>query len=156
MFKFDRVIIEVGKEENIYEIKKELSIDRTKINLELAEQPGKFAYWAAFLSAAEEQLSDKMLQLEISSAEKKMKKRKDWDFDLKKDGKYSNDALEWSLQTDEELVALKEEIIHLKKTKDIVKGVRDSFSHRKDCLVSIATNMRQGLDTDISVGKRKE
>ena len=115
------------------DISKELNISIENINSELAEQPAQFARWGTMEVIAKD-------ILESYQGQKSEKLRTE-------NEKISETKIESLLLNDPEYMKLK-------KQHNTLRIVKEAFRQRKDMLISLAANLREEFDIDLSVKKK--
>ena len=135
-----------------YDIQQELSINEEDLNKELAEQPGRYAFFATLFSLAEKDYN--LAELEMSQIESNLdadiRERALEDKEKLTEGKILN-----RVHSNPKWAAAEEKIIGCRRMRGIIRGIKEGFSQRKDCLVSIASNKRVERDAVLQI-KRQE
>lgn len=133
----------------------DLNIDMTDINEAFCDQPAKFAYWATVYAQAQALVRQK--EVEVSQYEEYMRKtlvgkldskvRQQIEMDGGKvtegkvtSGIYAHPEYE---EAQEHLSELREELINLRASADMLYAAREAMNQRKDMLISLGAQLRQ-------------
>ncbi len=142
-----RIKVRIGEREFDIPLLEQLEINMADINTELAEQPGKYAYWAALSIASEQEYNEIELALKKLRAEK-YKLLKEQAIDDKK-SKITEAYLEHALILDDEVYNLTKKLIEKEKEMNLLKAIRNAFEQRKDSLIAISSNIRIERDAEL-------
>ncbi len=131
----------------------DLKIDTANLNDELMRQPALFSRWAVLAVEA---------RAERDSLEEKMKVT-----DAQLDAEFRQEAIEIGDKITEKKLFSKilldprhtlamNDCLEARKAADILQvGAREAFSQRKDCLISLAANLREEHDSDLHIKEKK-
>ena len=148
-----KVNIKTSDFQKEYDIQQELSIDEENLNQELAEQPGKYAFFAALFALAEKDYH--FAELELSQIESmidaEIRSKAVEDKEKLTEGKILN-----KIHSDPRWVAAELKIIEHGRMRGMIRGLKEGFAQRKDCLVSIASNKRTERDADMRFKRQEE
>lgn len=146
------VKIKLGEKEYDLKYEEELKCAEETINEDLTEQPSLFAWYAVLHEMADEVYSRSKMELEIAEATLDAKYRKEA-MDNKE--KIMEKQIASKIVLTDIHIALRNTMIEAKKNVGTLKAIKDSFSHRKDMLIALASNMRAQADPEIFVNKEK-
>jgi len=138
----------------IYELdyERELSCSEESINEDLKSQAPLFAWYAVMQELADEAAAEMKLALEITQARLGEKHRAA----LVAAGVKPTEAMvDAKVKLDEEYqsaVILRNDC---DKNAGILRAIKEAFNHRKDCLISLASNMRCQSDPEIFIKKQE-
>jgi len=120
------------------DITKELQIDLSNLNEELAKQPAKFAWWGVVHAVAKDL---------VDTEEGKL------DSEIRKSAEASGEKItETKIKN---LINVNEKYRELKNQERIARVIKEAFAQRKDMLISLAANLREEFDTELSIKKEK-
>lgn len=134
--------------EYVLDYEEELKIAEETINQNLADQPQRYCFYAMLEELAEETMGQAKMTLEIIEAEtdKLVRERL-----VQAGAKFTEAVVMNEIKTDptrlKALVAFNEARAVVGK----LHAIREAFIHRKDMLVTLASNMRAQMDTNLSV-----
>ena len=138
------------------DIDAELSIDEQNIKSCYIDQAGKYAWYAAAFAAAMRRVDDLKINLDIVQADVNVAKAKAVDrlkremqaADPKKKVPAMN-AIEAILDSQPEVVDARNAVIDAQKKlvsakydQEVVKAVKDAFTHRRDMLIQMGADAR--------------
>jgi len=146
------VKIKLGEKEYDLNYEEELKCSEETINEDLTDQPARFAWHAVLHEMAEEVYSRSKMELEIAEATLDAKYRKEA---VAKKEKIMEKQITSKIVLSDIHIALRNAMIEAKKNVGTLKAIKDSFSHRKDILIALASNMRAQADPEIFVNKEK-
>lgn len=140
-----------GKEYDL-QYQEELKISQEVINENLKDQSNLYAFYAVLEEVAEAIMAEAKLTLEVTEATLDAKYRKELS-----GGKVTENLLRNSIVLDEDYLNAISAFNEARKNVGLLKAIRESFNHRKDMLVTLASNMRiQMADSSIFVNKIKQ
>jgi hypothetical protein len=145
------MILKLGDEEIVLEYEKELELHEETINEDLKRQPNLFAWYCVVLERAIADRDEAKLALEILEAELDAKYR----MNLVKGKKPTERHIEAQIKLDEAFIEARMDVIEKNKSVGMLKGIKDSFNHRKEAVIALASNMRAQADPSIYVGKKE-
>lgn len=146
-----RVILD---KEVVLEYEKDLAIAEETINQNLIDQPRLFAFYAVLDEMADEVVASAKLTLEITEADvdKRVRERL-----VKEGGKYTETIVFNEVKLDDVRLKAIAEFNQAKAQAGKIHAIREAFAHRKDMLVTLASNMRMQMDsTNLSFKDKKE
>lgn len=124
----------------------EVEIDETRINRELGEHPAKFAWFATLGAEARRYRDDLKRRLDLLEIEL----RKEFLAGVLPDEKKpTKDAIDAYITESHRFQKMEQELIEATYQQDILYAAREAMTHRRDMLVTIATNLRRELDVDL-------
>lgn len=126
----------------------ELKIAEETINPNLSEQAARYCFYAMLEELAEEQMGQAKMTLEIIEAETdKLVREK-----LTQAGtKFTEAVILNEVKTDPTRLKALGEFNQARATVGKLHAIREAFIHRKDMLVTLASNMRAQMDTNLTV-----
>lgn len=130
---------------------KDLDINRADMNTELANQPATFAWYATLFELAKAKTQKLKNELELLEAELDQKLRRKWDADLH--GKMTEAGVSAAIKLNPTHQQAVEYYLQAQKDQGILGVARASFEQRKDMLITIASNMRQEGDSQLTINK---
>lgn len=114
-------------------------IDPRSVEEELTNQPKLFSYYAGLFETSKKDVEKTEIDLTQAVARAKMSAATA----LKSTGVRPTAALlETHAETDDDVVALTEELNKLKYKSGLLKSLMQALTHKKDCLVQISANQR--------------
>jgi len=143
-----KVILE-GKEFDLsYE--EQLKCSEETINEDLKNQPSLFAWYAVLQELAEAKESQAKVELEVVDASLDAKFRNEL-----KDAKATETIIRNKVILDDLHLEKLNELNQAKKEVGILRAIVAAFSHRKDILISLASNMRVSADPELWIKKKE-
>lgn len=148
------------------DLDKDLSVDRTKINDEMGEQPGMFAWYAVLSELARHkaktcrrQLKSKEGGLKTLYAELSLKTRQSAVEQNIKTTEGSIDSVVRTLEpykkAEREYDLEEQKCIDVERDAALLYVAKEAFEERLDMLISIGANMRKEGDDDLKILKDK-
>lgn len=131
----------------------DLKIDVANLNEELMKQPALFSRWGVLAVEA---------RAERDKLEENLKV-----VDAQLDAEFRQEAVEAGEKITEKKLFSKilldcrhaeamESCLDARSTADVIQvGAREAFSQRKDCLISLAANLREEHDADLFIKEKK-
>jgi len=132
--------------------KEELRCAEETINENLRDQPSFYAYYAVLAELADEALSEAKLALEMTESSLDAEVREEM---TRVGTKTTETAIRGKIVLKESYVAAVSLVNSLKKDVGILKAIKEAFNHRKDMLVTLASNMRAQADPEIFIKKQE-
>ena len=126
----------------------ELLSSEENINDDLKNQPGWYAWYAVLQEKADHELQESKLMLEIFGAELDAKIRSTHESLTEK-------KITAMILMDEDYHMARRMVNDSKHKVGVLKAVKESFDHRKDMLITLASNMRKQMDPDIYIKKEE-
>jgi len=127
----------------------ELKLSEEEINNELRDQPSLYAYYAVLGEMAEAALAEAKLQLDTTTASLDGKYREQ----LASMGKVTENLVANSVKVDEDYIAAVLRVNVARKNVGLLGAIKEAFRHRKDMLVTLASNMRIQADSTLYIRK---
>lgn len=146
------ILIKIGDQEYPCEYEDELKCSEETINEDLKNQPSLFAFYAVHQEMAEQELRECKLALEILKAEVEGEIRKKC---LEEKVKPTERYLDEQIAINESYIAARIAVDEARRAVGYLRAIKDSFIHRKDMLVTLASNMRAQADPEIFLNKEK-
>jgi hypothetical protein len=149
----DFVIIDGKEEIDLKErLEGELELNESKVNKHLKEQPSLFAFYVVLSEVATDELRSVTLVRDVtkSGLQKHYRNKA-----LKEKRKITVQEIEEQVQMDEKFIEAEKNVNEWKKNVGILNGIKESFRHRKEALIALASNMRAQMDVEIFVEKDK-
>ena len=133
------------------EYQKELLISEDTINEDLKDQPSYFAWYAVLHEKVIEEASKLKMALELLEAglADEIRKAAALAGEKKPTEKYISEQILLNLAYQEAQLNL----ISTQKNLGVLKSVKEAFNHRKDMLITLASNMRAQWDANIYIKK---
>lgn len=144
--------VKAGGMTHRHNLASELSIDRKNINDNMARQPSQYAWFAVLHALANDAYERLKAEKKSLYAEKDNKIRARA---AKNGDKTTENGIAQAIELDPDYVDLSNRILEAKLNVDLLQSALIAFQQRKDMLVSIASNMRAEMDTDLTVMKEK-
>lgn len=145
-----QVKIKEGQQPQKLDLNVDLDINRENINAEMTNQPSMFAWYAVLHELA------KAKSVEMKRKEKAFRA----ELDKKIRSKAKEDEVKLTETAIDSIITTSPDFINIQKlcnNADLEAGLlnvaRQAFEQRKDMLISISSNMRNEVDTDIKVLK---
>jgi len=135
--------------------KKQLEIDENDLNRELTKQPGLYSRWG-ILAVEAKSYRDKLEEvLKVADAKIEDEIRTKAEKENRKYKITGGEILSKLLQDPRHTKAMAD-YLKAKKEADILwVGAREAFAQRKDCLISLAANLREELDSQLTIRRKK-
>jgi len=172
------IVIKIGDKKYECPYEDELKCSEEKINDNLKDQPGLFAFYAVQQEMAEYEYRENKLALEILEAQldgnirkadakeisgellriDKLTEKKeitDAKKAFEKREKLTEKKIASLILLDEDYQTARLAVDEARKTVGILKAIVASFIHRKDMLVTLAANMRIQMDPEIYIKKEE-
>jgi len=128
----------------------ELKCSEDTINEDLKDQPALFAWYAVLQELAEAAYQEAKAALDMIVANLDAEIRQE----LLKKGKFTETMVRNAIILHKDYQEANKHVIEIKKTLGLIKGIKEAFYHRKDMLVSLASNMRVAADPELFVKKQ--
>ena len=136
-----------GKEYDLQYLQ-ELQVAEETINENLKDQPALFAFYAVLEEVAEAEYVEAKLRVEIVEAQ--------LDYEYRKTSeKVTENLIRNKIRCDDKYLSAVVAMNDAKKNTGILKAIKDSFSHRKEIVIALASNMRAQMDSEIFVKKQE-
>lgn len=130
------------------DLDKDLGIDRTGINDVLGEQPALFAWYATLHELAKNKSNRLKSEMEVFRAV--------LDLTIRKRGgdiKLTEASISALIVSDPDYIEKDNIYTEAKKDEGMLMVAKQAFEQRKDMLVSIASNMRSEIDSELKINK---
>jgi len=147
---FFPVEIVVGGKVHTIDYQKELKCSEETINDDLKDQPSFFAWYAVLSEIAQAEMAEAKTTLELAEASLDEQIRVDG-----KDAKLTETMIKNRIRLDPTYQAAQENFATTRKNVGILGAIKESFYHRKDVLISLASNMRVQADPSIYIKKQE-
>lgn len=147
---FFPVELVVGGKVHVLDYRKELRCSEETINDDLKDQPSYFAWYAVLSEIAQAELAEAKTTLELAEASLDEQIRTEG-----KDGKMTETMVKNRIRLDPTYQAAQDNYSILRKNVGILGAIKESFYHRKDVLISLASNMRVQADPSIYIKKQE-
>lgn len=135
-----RVRDQAGKLKKIsIDLKKEANINRVKLNTELSEQPGRYAWVATLAELARLQKDEAEADVKKTAAELDMYYRSHGIEGLEK---VTETAIGHAIQVDEDYRKILNKAFIARRDYGLLIAAREVLSQRKDMLMSLSANQR--------------
>lgn len=144
-------VILSGKKYDL-DLERDLEINSTKINSELAEQPSKYAWYGVLSEFARATSTELKQKLDTLWSELYLAVRKQA---VEEGLKLTEETVSSMVRTDKRYQELEQQYLEAKKQEQLLLVARQAFEHRKDMLISLASNLRAEADLDLKVLKEK-
>lgn len=150
MRKLEDFKVKLDKQTYDCEPSKELVMSEARINEDLKEQPSWYSWYCTLQEKAEKAYAETKLLLEITEA------RLDADYRMKNiNEKLTEKKLANMIILDDEYQRARIAVIDAKEVIGIIKAVKEGFQHRKDMLITLASNMRTQADPELFINKKQ-
>lgn len=129
---------------------RDLQIDPTNINDNLSKQPALYAWFATVheMARTKREQTENELELLYSTLYREVKNNT---AGMKVTEKETDSIIE----TNPKYVGMKKTLLGMHEQERIAAVARDAYSHRKDCLITLASNLRAQWDTELSIKARE-
>ena len=135
------------------EFAQQLKIDLGNLNDELMKQPGRFSRWAVLAVEARAERDNMEESLKVVDAQLDAEFRKEA---VEAGDKITEKKLFSKILLDSRHTQAMDNCLEARKDADILQvGAREAFSQRKDCLISLAANLREEYDSDLHMKEKK-
>lgn len=142
-------IAKLRSEVTTSDVNKEISINQIDIDNEVAKQPGYMYFYSSMLAnivALREAVKVYVDFLEaVLDEEVRMK------FASNPTLKVTEDKVRAAVIRSPELIEAQLELIKIKRDELLLKSIVDAFSHKKDMLITLASNMRSRAQSEINI-----
>jgi energy-converting hydrogenase A subunit M len=138
----------VGGKTYTIDYQKELKCSEETINDDLKDQPSFFAWYAVLSEIAQAEMAEAKSTLEMSEALLDEQIRKNAGGD-----KVTETMIKNKIRLDPTYQAAQDNFATARKNVGILGAIKESFYHRKDILISLASNMRAQSDPSIYIKK---
>ena len=128
------------------DLKKEAKITKAKLNTELVEQPGRYAWIATLCEMARIQRDEGDALLKRTAAEMDMEFRTNG---LGKEIKVTETAIGHAILISKEYQEAQQEAFVARRDYGLLQAARDTMSQRKDVLMSLSANLRSELEQQL-------
>jgi len=132
--------------------REDIRLDRTILEDEFANQPGKYAYWSTLLAYAKDQESKLKRAMGIKYAQADNAARLEAS-ELQKSGdprKFTEKMFEGMAKTNADYQRSELAYFEARLLSDLLRTAEDSMSQRKEMLISLGAHARQGA-SDVRV-----
>jgi len=143
----------IGSEVHTLDPDEELKLSEETINEDLKSQPARYAFYAVMQEAAEGEVADAKLNLDATEAALDDAFRTEA---AKTSTKITEANISNKIKLDEEYTAAVIALNKAKKQAGTLRAIKEAFVHRKDMLVTLASNMRAQADPEIFINMRKK
>lgn len=130
-----------------------LNLDLVGLNQALAEQPGRFAWWATLEALARAKHEELTAQLESLDAVLFGQYQIELRTGAPKEP--TLDAIRSKMHLDKRRMVLDAAVRQARLDADLVQAGRRTMEHRKDTVIAIANNMRAEMDLKLYTGKSR-
>lgn len=148
-----KITVKLDKSTQSVDLDADLAVERTKINDELAEQPGLFAWYATIHELYRNKVLALKEQIDVLEAQLDQELRAKWN--EPEWGKRTEDAIKARIKLNTKRQDLAAQFLEAQKNQGILGVAKSAFEQRKDMLISIAANMRGESDLELKVSKEK-
>lgn len=121
-------------------LKKELSITRDNIDIQMMQQPAKFAWYATLYAYAKGKYATQERYLKVLRAKLYRKYKKEG---IKGYAKITDGLIYATIDTNKKYQASEKELLDTKLQVDLLKAAVDAFIQRKELMQSIGSNLRE-------------
>lgn len=134
-----------------------LSLDPESLNRALAEQPGRFAWWATLEVLARTQRDEYENQLEVLEAALFGKYQEQLNEIAKSDGKKTPtlDAIKAQVTLDIEHQTLKTKLIASERDYGLTQAGRKTMEQKRESMITLAANLRAEMEGQFELRKRE-
>jgi len=136
------VAMKVGGQVIEYDLAKELACSEDTINEDLKNQPSFFAYYAVLTEKAQSELAEAKAALELLEATLDAQFRSE-------ETKTTETMIKNRIRLDKSYQEALEVFNTLKLNVGLLSAAKEAFYHRKDILISLASNMRAQMDASV-------
>jgi energy-converting hydrogenase A subunit M len=147
---FFPVELVVGGVTYTIDYRKELKCSEETINDDLKDQPSFFAWYAVLSEVAQAEMAEAKTTLEMAEAVLDERIRKESAGD-----KVTETMVKNRIRLDPTFQGAQENFATARKNVGILGAIKESFYHRKDVLISLASNMRVQADPSIYIKKQE-
>ena len=126
-----------------------LAIKEESMNRHLAEHPSQYAFVAMIQALSRAKLQRMQSDFELAEAQFTQDLR---EAAAKDSVKLTEKAIESETLTNKRLLAMRRELISAQEQTDFCSAAAVAFSHRKDCLITLAANLRS-QDPTMSINR---
>ena len=130
--------------------RKELKIAEETINEDLKNQASLFAFYAVVSELANDELSQAKLKLELVEATLAKTYR---DKKLVTGEKVTEKIIQEAVALDKNRIKAVTDLNEAKKSVGVLKAIKESFHHRKESVIALASNMRAQRDVEFYLKK---
>jgi len=130
----------------------DLRISKETINDNLMDQPALFAFYSVMSEIAEAVYEEARLELELLEATLDEHYRKVF---LEEGQKVTEKKLEKVVATNSDRIESAKAKIQTRKNRNILKALTESMRHRKEAVISLASNYRAEMDVDVYIKKKE-
>jgi hypothetical protein len=142
----------LGGERRSVNYGEELRLAEETINENLRDQPSLFAYYAVLAEIADSEMAEAKLALEVTESQLDAQVRAEL---IAAGTKATETMIRGKIVTNDVYLAAVSQLNVLRKNYGILRAIKEAFSHRKDMLVTLASNMRQQMDPEIYIKKQE-
>lgn len=145
----DNQVVKLRSEVTTSDINKEIAINQINIDNEVAKQPGYMYFYSSMLAnmvALREAIKVYVDFLE-AVLDEEVRSR----FASNPTLKITEDKVKAAITRSPELIEAQLELIKIKRDESLLKSVVDAFSHKKDMLITLASNMRSRAQSEINI-----
>lgn len=144
--------IVIGDQTHVLDPDTELTLDEEGINEYLKNQPSLYAFYAVMQEAADAQVAEAKLHLETLEATLDDAFRTEA---AKSGTKITETLLANRIKVNDDYIASVIALNEAKRQVGQLRAIKDAFVHRKDMLVTLASNMRAQQDPEIFISRQK-
>lgn len=134
------------------DLEAELAINEPLITKQMMQQPSQYAFFGVLKVLALKRANKAKVDLKKLYGELDQQHRKHRE---DRGLKTTENIIEADILRDPEYISAQDDLIEAQHAYDIMSIVVESFSQRKDMLISVASNLRTEMDRDLSVLKKK-
>lgn len=145
----DNQVVKLRSEVTTSDVNKEIAINQINIDNEVAKQPGYMYFYSSMLAnmvALREAIKVYVDFLE-AVLDEEVRSR----FASNPTLKITEDKVKAAITRSPELIEAQLELIKIKRDESLLKSVVDAFSHKKDMLITLASNMRSRAQSEINI-----
>lgn len=151
--KLDKLVLIIGKETHELDPQNELRMSEDTINEDLKNQPSYYAFYAVLEEIAEGEYNSARLELDMLLATLDKLYR---DKAANTPGsKLTETQLTNQIRLDSQFLEATTKVNENRKNYGVLRAIKESFSHRKDMLIALASNMRAQQDPEIYLKKQE-
>ena len=145
----DKQVAKLREEVSSSKANSEVSIDQISLDTEMQRQPSYMYYYSSKLASMValkeaykvyvdflKAVVDEEVRIQLSS---------------NPNDKVTEDKVKAAVIRNGQVLDAKLELVRLERDVDLLKSIVDSFIHKKDMLISLASNMRSRLQSEINI-----
>jgi hypothetical protein len=147
-----KIELVIGNQKQELDPDSELSISEETINDDLKNQPSLFAFYAVMQENMEADVAEKKLHLDALEAMLDEMYRTEA---AKSGTKITETLLANKIHINQEYIDAASLLNKAKHEANVLRAIKEAFQHRKDMLITLASNMRAQFDPAICMNKEK-